>query len=257
MRHAAAGMLGYEAVWDRFVLKVKRGDGPVYSALRGVARTVLRAALPPLPTPLKMLARVVYAVHYTLVALAKWLLAALYYQPLFQSRCRRVGRGLRVEGMPFVLGHTTIDVGNDVSLLGKVDIVSGRFHDRPTLTIGNRVSIGHLALITVNQEVVIEDDVIVSFNCRIADSDGHPRDAALRAAHAPLSPRDIRPVRIGRHAWIGNGSAIMKGVTIGEGAIIGANSVVIGDVPPYCIAMGNPAEVYFRNVGRPRNATGA
>jgi acetyltransferase-like isoleucine patch superfamily enzyme len=39
----------------------------------------------------------------------------------------------------------------------------------------------------------------------------------------------------------------MKGVTIGEGAIIGANSVVISDIPPHSIAMGNPAEVYFRN----------
>ena len=43
----------------------------------------------------------------------------------------------------------------------------------------------------------------------------------------------------------------MKGVTIGEGAVIGANSVVISDVPPYCLAVGNPAEVYFRNYGRP------
>jgi len=43
----------------------------------------------------------------------------------------------------------------------------------------------------------------------------------------------------------------MKGVTIGEGAVIGANSVVISDIPPYCLAMGNPAEAYFRNFGRP------
>ena len=42
----------------------------------------------------------------------------------------------------------------------------------------------------------------------------------------------------------------MKGVTIGEGAIIGANSVVISNIPDYCLAMGNPAEVLFRNIGR-------
>jgi virginiamycin A acetyltransferase len=39
----------------------------------------------------------------------------------------------------------------------------------------------------------------------------------------------------------------MKGVTVGEGAVIGANSVVISDIPPYCLAMGNPAEVQSRN----------
>jgi acetyltransferase-like isoleucine patch superfamily enzyme len=40
---------------------------------------------------------------------------------------------------------------------------------------------------------------------------------------------------------------IMKGVTIGEGAIIGANSVVVTDIPPHCIAMGNPARVIMKN----------
>jgi acetyltransferase-like isoleucine patch superfamily enzyme len=99
--------------------------------------------------------------------------------------------------------------------------------------------------------VIIEEDVRISFGCRISDTDGHPRQADLRAQNAPVDLRDIRPVRICRYAWIGNGSHIMKGVTIGEGAVIGANSVVISDVPPYCLAMGNPAEVYFRNYGRP------
>jgi acetyltransferase-like isoleucine patch superfamily enzyme len=98
---------------------------------------------------------------------------------------------------------------------------------------------------------------MISFNCRISDSDGHPKEADLRARHAPLDPREIRPVRICRYAWIGNGSHIMKGVTIGEGAVIGANSVVISDIPPYCLAMGNPAEVYFRNYGRPSDKKAA
>jgi serine acetyltransferase len=43
----------------------------------------------------------------------------------------------------------------------------------------------------------------------------------------------------------------MKGVTIGEGAIVGSNSVVITNIPPYSLAMGNPAEVLFRNYGLP------
>jgi acetyltransferase-like isoleucine patch superfamily enzyme len=46
----------------------------------------------------------------------------------------------------------------------------------------------------------------------------------------------------------------MKGVTIGEGATVGANSVVISDVPPYSLAIGNPAEILFRNYGLPSTA---
>jgi len=42
---------------------------------------------------------------------------------------------------------------------------------------------------------------------------------------------------------------VMKGVTIGEGAVIGVNSVVVTDIPPYCVAMGNPARVVIKNAG--------
>ena len=117
--------------------------------------------------------------------------------------------------------------------------------------IKDRSELGWNVQITVNSQVIIEEDVRVSYDCRISDSDGHPREADLRAQNAPVKISDIRPVRLCRNAWIGNGSHIMKGVTVGEGAIIGANSVVISDVPPYCLALGNPAEVFFRNYGKP------
>ena len=52
-----------------------------------------------------------------------------------------------------------------------------------------------------------------------------------------------RPVNIGDYAWIGMNCLILKGVTIGEGAIIGAGSVVTRDVPPFCLAAGSPARV--------------
>jgi hypothetical protein len=68
----------------------------------------------------------------------------------------------------------------------------------------------------------------------------------------PIPPSSMsRTARICRYAWVGNGSHIMKGVTIGEGAVIGANIVVISDIPLYCPAMGNPAEVCLQNHGRP------
>lgn len=52
-----------------------------------------------------------------------------------------------------------------------------------------------------------------------------------------------RPVTIGDYVWIGMNCLILKGVTIGEGAIIGAGSVVTRDVPPFCLAAGSPARV--------------
>ena len=117
--------------------------------------------------------------------------------------------------------------------------------------IGDHSQINWNATIVVNREIIIEEYVRISWNCSISDSDGHPRQADLRAENAPINPRDIRPVRICKYAWIGNGAHIVKGVTIGECAVIGANSMVISDVPPYSLALGNPAEVVIRNYGRP------
>jgi acetyltransferase-like isoleucine patch superfamily enzyme len=95
----------------------------------------------------------------------------------------------------------------------------------------------------VNGEIVIEEDVLIANDCSIVDSDGHHRNARMRAKGMPQAREDVKPVRICRYAWIGQGSMIRKGVTIGEGAIVGAGSVVIKDVPPYCIVLGNPARV--------------
>lgn len=58
----------------------------------------------------------------------------------------------------------------------------------------------------------------------------------------------IRPIRIGRRCFIGGGSLLMPGVTIGDESIIGAGSVVVSDVPARCAAAGNPARVIRENI---------
>jgi acetyltransferase-like isoleucine patch superfamily enzyme len=160
-----------------------------------------------------------------------------------------------MEGLPFVSGHLEIHVGDGVRLGGKISILSGGIFERPGLFLKDRCAIGWGTTFTVNKEIIVEEDVIVSYDCRISDSDGHRRESDLRAAGVPPDPKDVRPVRICRYAFIGNGSHIMKGVTIGEGATVAANSLVISNVPPYSLAVGNPAEVLFRNYGLPSTAT--
>jgi len=122
------------------------------------------------------------------------------------------------------------------------------------LVCNDRCEFGWNVKLTVNKEIVVEEGARISYDCRISDSDGHPRQIDLRMAGLPPDPKDSRPVRICRGAWIGNGSHIMKGVTIGEGAVIGANSVVISDVPAFALALGNPAQVLIRGFGKPSTA---
>lgn len=235
---------------DGLLLRIKRGGSPATRAIRNGIQHVFVAELP-VPRFVLPLLRLVYDGFYLTIAAWRAACAFFLWKPLFRSRCVRVGRRLRLAALPFISGHVEIEVGDDVDFTGKVDILCGRFLDHPRLVIGDRAGLGGGLLISVNQEIVIEEDVRVSTGCRIYDNDGHPRAADLRAQNAPLTARDIRPVLIRRLAWIGRDCHIMKGVTIGEGAIIGAGSVVISDIPAYAIAMGNPAEVYFRNAGKP------
>ena len=241
---------------DTLIRNIKRGKTPGHRLVRSLLKAMDRPRAPRIPGFLKPALRVVYEAHFGVILLARWLVTTFYRHPLFQARCASVGKNLSIDTLPFVSGHVEIHIGDDV-WLGKVDISSGRLIDRPRLIIKDRAQIGWGVMIGVSKEVVIEEDAMISFNCRIADSDGHPRHADLRARHEPPAVEDIRPVRICRYAWIGNGSHIMKGVTIGEGAVVGANSVVISDIPPYSLAMGNPAEVYFRNYGRPSKKAAA
>ena len=235
----------------QFTLKVKRGEGPFYRRLRHAAKWILRANAP-LPDVLKPVLRAFYELHFFIIIVFRWLRGFLYISPLFRSRCAEVGRNLQIYGpMPYVSGHLEIHIGDNVTVNSPVQFASGRFCDHPRLIIHDRALIGAQSIISVNREIVIEEGAWIGVNCRIADSDGHPKQADKRLAFADLDPSEIRPVRIGRYAWVGNGSHVMKGVTVGEGAIIGPNSVVITNIPPYCIAMGNPAEVFFRNVGKP------
>ncbi|HZD32643.1 MAG TPA: acyltransferase [Candidatus Angelobacter sp.] len=239
---------------SNLILNVKRGTTPLHRFLRKAMGRFYRPQIPPLPGLLRPPLRFFYELHYLIVVALRSLITICYRLPIFQARCEKVGKNLSIDGLPFVSGHVKIEIGDNVWLGGKVAVLSGKMLDDPTLIIGDYAELGWNVLVTVNRLVVIEEHVRVSYDCRITDSDAHPQEADLRAMNHPARPEDCRPVRICKYAWIGNGTHIMKGVTIGEGAIVGANSVVMTDVPPYCLAVGNPARVYLKDFGLPSTA---
>ena len=230
---------------NAFILKFKRGETPFYRTLRELARKVRSSSLP-LPGFVYPALRPIFGLHQAIWRGVFWCAGYFYVGPVFRSRCASVGRGFRISRMPFVLGHAKIYIGEGVNFFGRVDISSGRIFDEPRLIIKDRVDIGHNVAFVVNQEIVIEEDVNVAGGVCFMDTDAHPRDALERIADLPPRPEEIKPVRICRRAWIGQNSFIMKGVTIGEGAVVGVNSVVLADIPPYAVAMGNPARVVVK-----------
>jgi acetyltransferase-like isoleucine patch superfamily enzyme len=123
------------------------------------------------------------------------------------------------------------------------------------VTLGDYALV-HGARIICDAEITIEDYALISWNVVLIDSYRVPFDPDARRAllrRVPdAEPRRIdgtaagQPVRIGRAAWIGFDSCILPGVTVGEGAVVGARSVVAADVPPFTIVAGNPARLVRR-----------
>lgn len=120
------------------------------------------------------------------------------------------------------------------------------------ITIGRYCFLGHNARIWSALNIEIGDRTLVSHDVNIFDNLTHPisakaRHEQFRAIIAAGQPKSIdlgeKPVRIGNDVLIGCMSVVLRGVTIGDGAIVGAGSVVTGDLPPWTIAAGNPARV--------------
>ncbi len=112
------------------------------------------------------------------------------------------------------------------------------------LTIGDRTIISHGAQISAALRIDIGSNVGVGKNVTVVD---HLHDYTVidqPILYAPLSPPG--PIVIEDDAFIANNCVIAPGVTIGRHSFIGANSVVLGDVPPLCMAAGNPARVLRR-----------
>jgi len=96
------------------------------------------------------------------------------------------------------------------------------------------------ARIIAYQEIIIGEGTLIGAGSLLCDSDMH--EVPLGSEH----PVQVAPIHIGDRVFIGANCTILKGVTIGDGAVIGAASVVHHDIPPGVLAAGNPATVIRR-----------
>lgn len=126
------------------------------------------------------------------------------------------------------------------------------------IKIGNRTFIGGSTLISI-EDIEIGDDVMIAWGCYIIDNNSHSLNSRERMKDVWDWKRGIDQNKIGFYkdwnvvergkilikdkAWIGFNSIILKGVTIGEGAIVAAGSLVTKDVPDYAVVGGNPAKI--------------
>ncbi|MHB1042876.1 MAG: acyltransferase [Eubacteriales bacterium] len=150
---------------------------------------------------------------------------------------RSVGKGTIFEGQFEVPLFYRVSIGNTCHISRGVSFIvteTGR------IELGDRVYLGRDCVLASETGIFIGDNTMLAEFVSVIDADHGTTRKDIPMRDQALVPR---PVNIGPDVWIGRSCAVLKGVTIGEGAVIGANSVVTGDIPPYAVACGCPARV--------------
>lgn len=169
-----------------------------------------------------------------------------------------ISDGLNVQVRMPVQDKKFLSIGND-------SVVSGNFvfETRDAkINIGQRTFIGG-GLFVAAKEIEISNDIMISWGCTFADTNAHSTDWNDRVTDVIDWKRGLESGKTGHFknwsnvksgkitikdkAWIGFNSIILKGVTIGEGSIVAAGSVVTKDVPDWTVVGGNPAQI-IRNL---------
>lgn len=137
--------------------------------------------------------------------------------------------------------------------IGNGCLINGRLVteiESSLIDIKDNVFIGGNTIIDCKQQITIEEDVLVSYECVIFDHNSHSVISSERKndlndfKNNSLEWEKVKSkkILIKKNAWICARSMILKGVTIGEGSIVAAGSVVTEDVPDYSLVAGNPAK---------------
>jgi galactoside O-acetyltransferase len=152
-------------------------------------------------------------------------------------------------------GYVNLEIGEESHIFSLFNILQ----PKARITVGKRCQLGTVNF-TCTDEIIIGDDILMAWGITILDSDHHSIDWKYRQNDVRLSREDYlkglplgvsqdwsyvkkKPVRIGNKCWIGFNASILKGVTLQEGVIVAANSVVTKDVEAWHIVAGNPAKI--------------
>ena len=200
---------------------------------------------------------------------------------IYRFRGYRIGKGVRF-GLGSVVSGSDVNIGNGVSL-GFLTIIRGR-----TIRLGNHVDIGSFSFLDtphleigdgtkINEQVMCgglqfpDSKLIIGRNCQvmqmtfinptksitIGDDTGIGGDCLIFGHSSWLSkfegyPVDFRPIEIGSSVSLSWRVFVLAGAKIGDGAVIGANSLVNHTIPPRCLAVGFPARVVAKAPYFPR-----
>ena len=160
------------------------------------------------------------------------------------------------EGSVICFPHTSIfnenyiEIGSNTMIGPNVALSAGMVPGqecvtRPVVRIGDRCLIGRGSGIVGHLAIDIGDDVWTGHHVYITDQNHGYLDVDIPIS---LQSQPERPVTIGEGSWLGHGTVVLPGAKIGRHVVIGANSVVTGEIPDNSVAVGAPARVIRRYV---------
>ena len=179
---------------------------------------------------------------YFLLKKVGWVIYSAWVSHTFKSMNGIVKNGLTLHGGRYItIGKGSV-IGRNATIEAW-DCFLGE-HFTPKINIGENVTIKDNVHITSVNSIVIEDGVLFGPNVLVSDN-AHGTTTLDNLNISPVKRKlaSHGGVLIKKNAWVGEKASILPGVTIGKGAIIGANSVVTKDVPDYGVAVGSPAKV--------------
>jgi acetyltransferase-like isoleucine patch superfamily enzyme len=159
-----------------------------------------------------------------------------------------IGRHSSVGTMSYV-SCRTIEIGEDAKIREQV-FVGGPQLPESRFTLGSRTIVLQMAYINPTKPVVIGDDTGIGGHCLI-----FTHGSWLNVLDG--YPVNYEPVTLGNSVWLPWRVFVMPGSTIGDGSVIGANSLVSGTIPPYSLALGSPAKVVRSAPDFPKKLTDA
>jgi len=110
------------------------------------------------------------------------------------------------------------------------------------IEIGRGTEIGERCRISIVNSLIIGEDTLISPNVYITDCDHAYEEISVPIMKQGIVNSNYR-VRIEKHVYVGINVVIVGNITIGQGSVIGANSVVTRSIPEYCVAVGAPAQI--------------
>jgi acetyltransferase-like isoleucine patch superfamily enzyme len=149
---------------------------------------------------------------------------------------------VRLRGRIRIAGGGHVVFGDGVTLIGNVVPVEFVAHPGARIVVGDNTFVNYGSSISAHELVTIGHNCLLGHYTFITDNNEHDIKQ-----HNSLPPS--KPVVIEDHVWIGARVLILPGVHIGHHAVIGAGSVVTNNIPPNCVAVGNPARIVRSIVG--------